>query len=106
MRALPIIRRPKASASVLKSGLGLGLAAATLAVTVTGAIFTDTTSVGGNQFSTGDVEISTSVASDLVSFTSPKMGLPRDEVTSDLWCLMVLQREDVHHAQAVPQGVP
>lgn len=79
MRALPSIRRPKPKSSVLKSGIGLGLAGATLAVTVTGAIFTDTASVGSNQFSTGDVEISTSVATDLVSFTSPKM-VPGDSV--------------------------
>lgn len=32
-------------------------------------------------------------------------GLPRDEVTSNVWCREAL-REDVHHAQAVPQGVP
>lgn len=80
MRALPSIRRPKPKASVLKASIGLGLAGATLAVTATGAIFTDTANVGSNQFSTGDVEISTSVASDLVSFTSPKM-VPGDSVT-------------------------
>lgn len=79
MRALPSIRLPKPRASVLKAGIGLGLAGATLAVTATGAIFTDTASVGSNQFSTGDVEISTDVASDLVSFTSPKM-VPGDSV--------------------------
>lgn len=79
MRALSSIRRPKPRASVLKAGIGLGLAGATLAVTATGAVFTDSTSVGSNQFSTGDVEISTSVLTDLVSFTSPKM-VPGDSV--------------------------
>ena len=34
------------------------------------------------------------------------MGLPRGGVTSDLWCREVLQGEDVHHAQAVSEGVP
>ncbi len=34
------------------------------------------------------------------------LGLPRGEVTSGLWCREVPQREDVRHAQAVPQGVP
>lgn len=81
MQALPFIRRPQPSgaASVWKAGLGLGLAGATLAVTATGAIFTDTASVGSNAFSTGDVEVTTSVTSDLVSFSSPKM-LPGDSV--------------------------
>jgi hypothetical protein len=27
-------------------------------------------------------------------------------VTSDLWCREVLRGEDVHHAQAVSEGVP
>lgn len=81
MQALPSIRRLKMSGgtSVWKAGLGLGLAGATLAVTATGAIFTDTTSVGSNAFSTGDVEITTSVTTDLVSFTSPVM-LPGDTI--------------------------
>lgn len=81
MRAPSFIQRSKMSGatSVWKAGLGLGLAGATLAVTATGAIFTDSTSVSGNAFSTGDVEITTSVATDLVSFTSPKM-LPGDAV--------------------------
>jgi hypothetical protein len=64
-----------------KAGLGLALAGSTLAVTATGAIFTDSTSVGSNAFSTGDVEITTSVTSALVSFTSPKM-VPGDSVTN------------------------
>lgn len=74
-------RRPKSpgSTSVWTAGLGLGLAGATLAVTVTGAIFTDTADIGANAFSTGDVEITTSVTTDLVSFSSPKM-LPGDTV--------------------------
>lgn len=64
---------------VWKAALGLALAGSTLAVTATGAIFTDSTSVGSNAFSTGDVEVTTSVTTDLVSFTSPKM-LPGDSV--------------------------
>ena len=32
-------------------------------------------------------------------------GLPRGEVTSNVWCREAL-REDVSHAQAVSQGVP
>lgn len=66
-----------------KAGLGLGLAGATLAVTATGALFTDSQSVGANTFSTGDVEISTSVTTDLVSFSSPKM-VPGDSVVDGL----------------------
>ena len=65
--------------AVWKAGLGLALATATLAVTATGAIFTDSTAIGGNAFSTGDVELTTSVATDLVSFTTPKM-VPGDSV--------------------------
>ncbi len=66
-------------AGLSKAGLGLALATATLAVTATGAVFTDSTSVGSNTFSTGDVEISTSVSTDLVSFSTPKM-VPGDSV--------------------------
>lgn len=65
--------------AVWKAGLGLSLATATLAVTATGAIFTDSAAVGSNAFSTGTVDLSTSVATDLVSFTSPKM-LPGDSI--------------------------
>lgn len=81
MHATPSIlrRTTPGSASVWKAALGLGLAGATLAVTATGAIFTDTANIGANAFSTGDVEITTSVTTDLVSFTSPKM-LPGDAV--------------------------
>ena len=67
------------SAPLAKAGLGLALAVSTLAVTMTGAIFTDTENVGGNTFSTGDVEISPSVTTDLVSFTTPAM-VPGDSV--------------------------
>lgn len=67
------------NSAVWKAGLGLSLATATLAVTATGAIFTDSAAVGSNAFSTGTVDLSTSVASDLVSFTSPKM-LPGDSI--------------------------
>jgi hypothetical protein len=67
------------NSAVWKAGLGLSLATATLAVTATGAIFTDSTAVGSNAFSTGDVELTTSVTTDLVSFTSPKM-VPGDSV--------------------------
>lgn len=65
---------------IWKAGLGLALAGATVGVAATGAVFTDTTSIGANAFSTGDVEITTSVTTDLVSFTTPKM-LPGDSVT-------------------------
>jgi hypothetical protein len=64
---------------LVKAGLGLALAVSTLAVTMTGAIFTDSENVGGNTFSTGDVEISPSVTTDLVSFTTPAM-VPGDSV--------------------------
>lgn len=63
----------KGTASVWTSVLGLALAGATLAVVATGALFTDNASVGSNTFETGDVEITTSVTTDLVSYTSPKM---------------------------------
>jgi spore coat-associated protein N len=68
-----------ANGALLKTGLGLSLATATLAVTATGAIFTDSTAIGSNAFSTGDVELTTSVTTDLVSFTTPKM-VPGDSV--------------------------
>lgn len=73
--------RPAAAGvgSIWKPALGLTLAGATLAVTATGAIFTDSASVGSNAFSTGNVEITTSVASDLVSFTTPLM-MPGDSI--------------------------
>lgn len=67
------------TASVWTSVLGLAVAGATLAVVATGALFTDSQSVGGNTFETGDVEITTSVTTDLVSYTSPKM-MPGDSV--------------------------
>ena len=69
------------TAGLSAAGLGLALATATLAVSATGALFTDSVSVGSNTFSTGDVEITTSSASALVSFTSPKM-MPGDQVVS------------------------
>lgn len=67
------------STAVWKAGLGLSLATATLAVTATGAIFTDSATVGSNLFTTGTVDLSTSVTTDLVGFTTPKM-LPGDSI--------------------------
>lgn len=69
------------NSAIWRAGLGLSLATATLAVSATGAIFTDSSAVGSNTFSTGDVEITTSVTSGLVSFTSPKM-VPGDSVVN------------------------
>jgi hypothetical protein len=59
--------------------LVLALSATTMATLVTGAIFTDTVSVGSNAFSTGTVDLTTSPASGIVSFTSPEMA-PGDSV--------------------------
>lgn len=56
--------------SVAKAGLTLALALGAVAVAVTGAVFSDTGSIAGNGFSTGDVEIGTDPTSALVSFSS------------------------------------
>jgi hypothetical protein len=72
-----------ARAALLKSGLAFGLSVASVAWIVTGAIFTDSASIDGNAFSTGDVEIATSPTSQLVTFTNPEM-VPGDKVTDDV----------------------
>jgi spore coat-associated protein N len=64
---------------MLRSAALLGMSLATVAILVTGAIFTDTQSVGANAFTTGTVDISTAPTTDLVSFTSPPMA-PGDSV--------------------------
>jgi spore coat-associated protein N len=66
---------------LLKSGLAFGLSLATVAVVVTGAIFTDSASVGSNTFSTGTVDISTTPTTALVSFSAMAPG---DSITDDL----------------------
>jgi len=66
---------------LLLTGLLFALAIATAIVTTTGAIFTDTESVGGNAFDTGNVDISTSPTSAVVSFTNMAPG---DVVTNPL----------------------
>jgi hypothetical protein len=53
----------------------------TLFVAVTGAVFSDTQSVGGNTFVTGDVEISTSPSSAIVALNPMAPG---DVVTDDV----------------------
>jgi len=52
----------------------LAVAIATMALTVTGAIFTDVQSVGANTFSTGTVDISTSPTSALVTYANMAPG--------------------------------
>ncbi len=66
---------------LLLTGLLFGLAIATAVVTTTGAIFTDTESVGGNAFDTGNVDIATSPTSAVVTFTNMAPG---DMVTNPL----------------------
>jgi hypothetical protein len=57
------------------------LSVTTLFVAATGAVFSDTESVGGNTFVTGDVEISTSPASAIVALNPMAPG---DVVTDDV----------------------
>lgn len=66
-------RRLRASLIVLT------ISAVTMATLVTSAVFTDTVNVGGNAFSTGDVELTTSPGSAIVTFTAPEMA-PGDTV--------------------------
>ena len=68
---------------MLRSAALLGMSLATVAILVTGAIFTDTQSVGANAFTTGTVDISTAPTTALVSFTSPPMA-PGDSVVDDV----------------------
>ena len=53
---------------LLKSAALLAMSISTLVVLVTGAVFTDTASVGANAFQTGTVGISTLPATALLSF--------------------------------------
>lgn len=59
---------------LLKSGLAFGLSLATVAVVVTGAIFTDSASVDANAFSTGTVDLTTSPTTALISFSGMAPG--------------------------------
>jgi spore coat-associated protein N len=68
---------------MLRSAALLVMSLATVGILVTGAIFTDTQSVGANQFTTGTVDISTAPTTDLVSFTSPPMA-PGDSVVDNI----------------------
>lgn len=70
-----------AKGGLLKAGLAFGLSLATVVVMVTGAIFTDSASVGSNTFSTGTVDISTSPTTALVSFSGMAPG---DSTTQSL----------------------
>ena len=66
---------------LLVTALLFGTAAATAVTATTGALFTDTASVPSNTFSTGTVDISTTPASALVSFTAMAPG---DQVTNPI----------------------
>ena len=66
---------------LLVTGLIFGTAVATVVTAATGAIFTDVQSVGGNTFSTGSVDISTSPASAVVTVSDMAPG---DQVTSPI----------------------
>ena len=66
---------------LLITGLIFGTAVATTVTAATGAIFTDTQSVGGNVFSTGSVDISTSPTSAVVTVTDMAPG---DQVTNPI----------------------
>ena len=68
-------------ARLLITGLLFGTAVATVVTTATGAIFTDTQSVGANTFSTGTVDISSSPVSAVVSFSAMAPG---DKVTNPI----------------------
>ena len=66
---------------LVASGLILGMGVATVVTTATGALFTDTQSVGANTFTTGTVDISTSPTSSLI--TNVTMA-PGDEVNNPI----------------------
>ena len=66
---------------LIMAGLLLAIAIATTVVSVTGALFTDTQSVGANTFSTGTIDIATSPTSALVTFSNMAPG---DEVTNPI----------------------
>ena len=63
------------------TGLIFGTSVATVITAATGAIFTDTQSVGANTFSTGTVDIGSSPASAVVSYSTMAPG---DKVTSPI----------------------
>lgn len=64
----------KTGGSVLRNVGILVLSVATLAVTTTGALFTETDSVGSNQFSTGSVDLTTTPTSAAFSATGMAPG--------------------------------
>jgi hypothetical protein len=66
---------------LIAAGLLLAVAIATTIVSVTGAMFTDTQSVGANTFSTGTIDISTSPATALVTYSGM---VPGDKVTNPI----------------------
>ena len=66
---------------LITAGLLLAIAIATTVVSVTGALFTDTQSVGANTFSTGTIDISTSPTSAFITFSDMAPG---DEVTNPI----------------------
>lgn len=66
---------------MLRSAALLGMSLATVAVLVTGAIFTDSQSVGANAFTTGTVDISTAPATALVTFNPMAPG---DAIVDDI----------------------
>jgi len=67
--------RPKGErARLVVSGLVFALSLATVGVGLTGAIFTDTASVGANDFTTGTIDISTSPASALLTASTMAPG--------------------------------
>ena len=66
---------------LLSTGLIFGVSVATAVTAATGAIFSDTQSVGANTFSTGTVSISSSPASAAISLSGMAPG---DSVTSPI----------------------
>ena len=66
---------------LIVAGLLLAVAIATTVVSVTGALFTDTQSVGANTFSTGTIDISTSPTSAFITFSDMAPG---DAVTNPI----------------------
>ena len=66
---------------LLVTGLIFGASVATVVTAATGALFTDSQSVGANTFSTGTVDISSSPTSAVVSFSTMAPG---DKVTNPI----------------------
>lgn len=82
--AIGTLRSVGAGAGIVRlalTGLLMTTAVGALAVAATGAIFTDTQSIGANSFSTGTLDISTSPASAVVVFSNMAPG---DEVVGSL----------------------